>query len=85
MAEASFRRVCVVGLGYVGLPTAASIAAGGQEDELAAAVTRLADDSELSRRLGAAGREYVIERYDRDRLADRYLGIIKRVADRDLD
>ena len=31
MAEASFRRVCVVGLGYVGLPTAASIAAGGAE------------------------------------------------------
>ena len=31
MAEASFRRVCVVGLGYVGLPTAASIAAGGVE------------------------------------------------------
>ena len=56
-----------------------------QEDELAAAVTRLADDAELRGRLGAAGREYVIERYDRDRLADRYLGIIERVADRDLD
>ena len=56
-----------------------------QEDELAAAVTRLADDAELRGRLGAAGREYVIERYDRDRLADRYLGIIERVADRDRD
>ena len=56
-----------------------------QEDELAAAVTRLADDAELRGRLGAAGREYVIERYDRDRLADRYLRIIERVADRDRD
>ncbi len=56
-----------------------------QEDELAAAVTRVADDAELRGRLGAAGREYVIERYDRDRLADRYLGIIERMADRDRD
>ena len=31
MADPSPRRVCVIGLGYVGLPTAASIAAQGVE------------------------------------------------------
>ena len=31
MADTSPRRVCVIGLGYVGLPTAASIAAQGVE------------------------------------------------------
>lgn len=52
------------------------------EEELVAAALRLADDAELRNRLGAAGREYVTERFERGRLAERYLGIIQRVVDR---
>ena len=51
------------------------------EEELVAAALRLADDAGLRNRLGAAGRAYVIERFDRGRLAERYLGIIERVVD----
>ena len=52
------------------------------EEELVEAALRLADDAELRNRLGAAGREYVTERFERGRLAERYLGIIQRVVDR---
>ncbi len=51
------------------------------EEELVAAALRLADDAGLRNRLGAAGRAYVTERFDRTRLAERYLGIIERVVD----
>lgn len=52
------------------------------EGDLVAAALRLVDDMELRHRLGAAGRAYVIERFDRGRLAERYLRIIERVVDR---
>ncbi|MCY4372816.1 MAG: glycosyltransferase family 4 protein [Spirochaetaceae bacterium] len=51
------------------------------EEELVAAALQLADDAALRNRLGAAGRAYVTERFDRSRLAERYLGIIERVVD----
>jgi glycosyltransferase involved in cell wall biosynthesis len=44
------------------------------------AVLRLADDPRLAGRLGAAGREFVLRRYDRDRLAAVYLELLGRVA-----
>ena len=49
-------------------------------DGLAAAVLRLAGDPGLRRRLGQAGRACAA-RFDRDRLAARYLEIIRRTAD----
>ncbi|MBM3653971.1 MAG: glycosyltransferase family 4 protein [Alphaproteobacteria bacterium] len=45
-------------------------------EELAAAVTRLADDRELGARLGASGCAHVRERYDRAKLATRYLDVL---------
>lgn len=48
--------------------------------ELAAAVVRLADDPAFARRLGAAGRAYVAERFDRDRLAQTYLDLLAEVV-----
>ena len=44
------------------------------------AALRLADDAGLRTRLGAAGREYVTERFDRGQLSEHYLGIIERVV-----
>jgi colanic acid biosynthesis glycosyl transferase WcaI len=46
---------------------------------LAAAVERLADDPEEGRRLGRNGRRFVLEHYDRRRLARDYLAILERV------
>ena len=48
-------------------------------DGLTAAVLRLANEPALGRRLGRAGRSHVA-RFDRDRLAARYLDIITRTA-----
>ena len=53
------------------------------EYELVDAALRLAEDTDLRTRLGAAGYQYVTEAYDRDRLADRYLRIIELVVDRE--
>ena len=47
--------------------------------ELAAAAVRLADDREGCARMGEAGRRYVLEHFDRRRLAHDYLGILERV------
>ena len=46
-------------------------------EELAAAVKRLADDSELRARLGASGSTFVRENYDRSKLAARYLDLLE--------
>lgn len=54
----------------------------GNGDELAAAAVRLADDPSEARRLGANGRRYVLEHFDRRRLARDYLEILRRVAER---
>ncbi|HET6493886.1 MAG TPA: glycosyltransferase family 4 protein [Thermoleophilia bacterium] len=54
----------------------------GNGVELAAAAVRLADDPVEARRLGANGRRYVLERFDRRRLARDYLEILERVCAR---
>jgi len=46
---------------------------------LAAAAERLADDPEEGRRLGRNGHRFVLEHYDRRRLAQDYLAILERV------
>ena len=51
----------------------------GDPEGLADAAARLADDEALRRRLGDAGRAFVA-RFDRRRLAERYLRIIERTA-----
>ena len=51
----------------------------GNDAELAAAVLALAGDREECARLGANGRRYVLERFDRRRLAHEYLEILERV------
>jgi glycosyltransferase involved in cell wall biosynthesis len=48
------------------------------DDALAGAVERLADDPEEGRRLGRNGRRYMLEHYERGRLARDYLAILKR-------
>jgi len=53
--------------------------APGDDAALAAAVERLADDPEEGRRLGRNGRSFVLEHYDRRRLAHDYLAILERV------
>ena len=53
------------------------------EHELVDAALRLADDAQLRERLGRAGRKYVSEAFDRDRLAAEYLRIIGRVMEGD--
>jgi glycosyltransferase involved in cell wall biosynthesis len=52
----------------------------GNGAELAAAAVRLADDREEARRLGRNGRAYVLEHFDRRRLARDYLEILRRVV-----
>lgn len=53
-----------------------------EDDEaLAAAVERLAGDPAEARRLGENGRRYVVEHFDRQRLAHDYLAILERVRD----
>ena len=51
--------------GYDGLPAT-------DADALAQAVTRLATDPMLRQRLGAAGREAAVARFDRSRLAEEW-------------
>ena len=53
------------------------------EGELVEAILQLAEDKDLRLRLGHAGREYVVRKFDRERLAAQYLEIIKRVAGQD--
>jgi glycosyltransferase involved in cell wall biosynthesis len=51
----------------------------GNDAELAAAVLKLVGDGAEGARLGANGRRYVLERFDRRRLAHDYLAILERV------
>jgi glycosyltransferase involved in cell wall biosynthesis len=51
----------------------------GNDAELAAAVATLAGDRAKCARLGANGRRYVLERFDRRTLAHDYLEILERV------
>lgn len=52
-------------------------------EALAEAVRRLAADPDRRALLGRRGREYVLAHYDRTRLAERYLGILRGVIDRE--
>ncbi len=52
----------------------------GNDAELAAAALRLAADRDECRRLGANGRRYMLEHFDRRLLAHDYLDILERVA-----
>lgn len=52
----------------------------GNGAELAAAAVRLADDPAEAARLGANGRRYVLEHFDRRRLAHDYLALLERVC-----
>jgi glycosyltransferase involved in cell wall biosynthesis len=47
---------------------------------LSRAVATLAADPELARRLGAQGREYVVEHFDRKDIADRLAKLLREVA-----
>lgn len=51
----------------------------GNDAELAAAALALADDPAERARLGANGRRYVLEHFDRRRLAHDYLALLERV------
>jgi glycosyltransferase involved in cell wall biosynthesis len=51
----------------------------GNDAELAAAVVKLADDRAECARLGANGRRYVLEHFERRTLAHDYLEILERV------
>jgi glycosyltransferase involved in cell wall biosynthesis len=53
----------------------------GSAESLVACVTRLADDPSLRSALGASGRAFVEENFNRDRLAGEMLGLLESVAD----
>lgn len=52
----------------------------GSPDSLVHCVETLADEPALRAQLGVSARDYVSERYDRDRLADAYLQLLHRVT-----
>jgi len=52
----------------------------GNDAELAAAIVKLAGDRSEGARLGASGRRYVLEHFDRRALAHDYLEILERVC-----
>jgi glycosyltransferase involved in cell wall biosynthesis len=51
------------------------------EQQLVAAVEKLAGDPELARKLGKSGHDYVRARFDRDALSRRYFDIIKEAIE----
>lgn len=57
------------------------VTAPGSPEEMAAGLRRLQAMGDADRAaVGRRGREFVVERYDRERLADRYLEILEAVA-----
>jgi glycosyltransferase involved in cell wall biosynthesis len=53
----------------------------GSAESLVSCLTRLAGDPSLRSALGASGRAFVEEHYNRDRLAQEMLGLLESVAD----
>lgn len=54
--------------------------APGDGAQMAAAAARLADDPDLRRRMGAAARHHVEEHFNRDRQAEEFRALVRRVA-----
>jgi glycosyltransferase involved in cell wall biosynthesis len=73
MSEEVYRRLVPEGVGLFSRLTA---------DGFSTAVLRLARDETLRGTLALAGREYVVTRYDRRRLADRYAEALLGLTDR---
>lgn len=48
--------------------------------QMAAAITRLADDRDLARQLGQAGRSYVVQNYNREELAHRFVSVVESLV-----
>jgi glycosyltransferase involved in cell wall biosynthesis len=59
---------------------AALLVAPGDGAALARAVAELASDEQARRRMGHAGREFVLAHYDRDVLAARYAALLEQVV-----
>ncbi len=53
----------------------------GDPADLAKRITELADNEELRKQLGAAGRKAAVERFDRQRLGSQLAGIYRRVVE----
>ena len=75
---------CPIVLGVEGAAAALIRACGGgvciapeDEDELLAALERLKREPEAAKAAGRRGREYMLTHFDRDRLAERYLDVIR--------
>ena len=81
---AAMRRPIVLGLAGFAAELVRGAEAGicvepENETELLEAVTELADDEALRRRLGAAGYERIAQRYAYAELARRYLGYLEKL------
>jgi hypothetical protein len=48
-------------------------------EQLVDAILRLADDPQLRQQLGQSGHDYIVEHFDRDKLANDYLEVINKV------
>jgi glycosyltransferase involved in cell wall biosynthesis len=54
----------------------------GDPAALAAVIKTMADEPELSRRMGLAGRRYLEEHFSRDRMAEKLIGILEELVKR---
>ena len=82
---AGMRRPIIMGVGGFAAQIVEAAKAGiiiepENEQELVAAVEQLAGDPQLGERYGKAGEAYIVERYDREKLAQEYLEVIATKA-----
>lgn len=52
----------------------------GDDERLAASVLQLRDDPERARKMGQAGRKYVLDHFDREEQGREFVGLLRRVA-----